>query len=291
MSASITADDGLLRELTGAFDLSAARKSETQGFQMVTKYERFLPDGTRRGSETYSLTLRCDPSQQGPDVFTCSDLKVQIDEGSPVTIPELRGWSYMFDPTLTGADNRGPLWGIPQDRFADLTDGLGKPLPFGTRYAAYTTFIDFHSINDVFTRPMPFGMGIQDLRAIGQRVVHPASFIEAPVSFLAEVNPGSTFRNGEVTLELKGLSLVGGSPCALVGYDAGDSKLKMLIEDTVTQGDSQYKGDIYIDLATRCVRKATLVECMVAETKTASSVSAEYTVRNIVITGGGEPGT
>jgi hypothetical protein len=285
MSASMTGDERLLNGLTGPFDLSAARKRETQSFRMETKYVRFLPDGTRRGSETYSLRIRYDPDPHGPDVFTCSDLTVQIDEGSPFTIPELSGWTYTFDPTLTGADDRGPLWGISQDRFANLTGSFGKPLPFSTRYAAYTTFIDFHSINDVFTRPMPFGKGIQDLREIGQRVVHPASFIEAPIRFLAEVKPGSTFRNGQVTLELKGLSLVDGASCALVGYDAGESTLNMLIDDTVTQGDSQYKGDIYIDLATRFVRKATLDEFMVAETTGTSSASAEYTVRHILITG------
>jgi len=154
----------------------------------------------------------------------------------------------------------------------------------------YVSFIDFHSINDIFTRPMKFGKGIQDLKEIGQRVIHPASFIEASVKFGSEVRSGSTFRNGEVSLELKGVSVVDGVPCALVAYDAGESKLKMVTrvsgdQESVTEGGDQYKGDIYVDLATRWVRKATLDEYLVQETKTQGSSSGigEHTVRHLLL--------
>lgn len=88
---------------------------------------------------------------------------------------------------------------------------------------------------------------------------------------------------------MKGLSIVDGALCALVAYDAGESKLKMITpvsidRESVTEGGSQYKGDIYIDLATRWVRKATL-EYQVAETCTQDSPSKinEYTVRHILL--------
>jgi hypothetical protein len=154
---------------------------------------------------------------------------------------------------------------------------------------AYITFIDFHSINDVFSRPMKFGAGIQDLREIGQRIVHPASFIEAPVKFGTEIKSGSSFRNGEVTLEFKGVSVVDGVACALVAYDAGESKLKMIVpvpddQESVTEGGDHYKGDMYVDLASRWVRKATLDEHLVAETRTPpGSNTSEHTVRHILI--------
>ena len=69
---------------------------------------------------------------------------------------------------------------------------------------------------------------IQDLKSIGDRIVHVASFMAAPVHFGTEVKAGSTFTNGEVSLELTGLSLVDGAPCAVIAYDAGESKLKMI---------------------------------------------------------------
>jgi hypothetical protein len=183
-----------------------------------------------------------------------------------------------------------PIWGIPQDKFSKLTDG-GKPLPFAIRYASYINFIDFHSINDIFTRPMKWAnKGIQDLKEVGKRIIHPTSFITAPVSFGTEVKPGSSFQNGEVTLELKGVSVVDGTPCALVGYDAGESKLKMITRDStgqesITEGGSQYEGDIYIDLATRWVRRATLDEYQVTETSTQGvpSKTSECTVRHILL--------
>jgi hypothetical protein len=259
---------------------------------METKYVRFGLNGRKLATETYVLKLQCVPKTSQPangDQYTCSELLLQTNDGSPISIPQLRNWTYTFEPTLVG-DERGPMWGISQDRFIDLTDDQGKALPFSVRYSAYVNFIDFHSFNDIFTRPMKFGKGIQDLKEIGQRIVHPASFIEASVKFGNEIRPGSTFQNGEVSLELKGVSVVDGVPCALVGYDAGDSKVRMVIPDSgnrksITEGVDQYKGDIYVDLATRQVRKATLDEYMVQETSTQGSPSKtdEYTVRHILL--------
>jgi len=259
---------------------------------METKYIHFGLNGSRLGTESYVLTLHCIPKTSPAgnfDEYTCLELQIQTIDGPPVTVPQLRNWTYIFNPTLSGADDRGPLWGISQEKFMNLADSQGKGLPFSIRYALYVSFIDFHSINDIFTRPMKFGKGIQDLKEIGQRIIHPASFIEASVKFGAEVKPGSTFRNGEVSLELKGVSFVDGVPCALVAYDAGESKVKMVItsgdQESVTEGGDQYKGDVYVDLATRWVRKATLDEYMVQETRVQGSPSGtnEYTVRHILL--------
>jgi hypothetical protein len=279
-------------DLRGPFDLSSDRKREAHSFRMETKYVHFGLNGRRLRTESYVLKLQCIPktAQTGnADQYTCLELQLQTNDGSPVTIPQLSNWTYTFDPTLIG-DERGPLWGIPQEEFIGLTDDHGKALPFSVRYAAYVNFIDFHSFNDIFARPMKFGKGIQDLKEIGQRIVHPASFIEASVKFGTEIKPGSSFQNGEVSLELKGVSIVDGAPCALVAYDAGDSKVKMVISDSsnqesVTEGVDQYKGDIYVDLPTRLVRKATLDEYLVQETSTqgAPSKTNEYTVRHIML--------
>ncbi len=281
----------LVEGLRGPFDLSSERKRETHNFRMDTKYVHFGMNGERLGTESYLLRIKYTPNARATgdaDQYTCSELQLQSNGGPHITISELSHWAYSFNLMLSGADERKPLWGIPQDKFSNLTDDAGKLLPFTLRYAIYDTFIDFHSINDAFGRPMKYGKGIQDLREIGQRVVHPASFVEATIRFGTEIKPGSTFRNGEVTLELKGVSIVDGSPCALIGYDAGESGLKMVIpvsndQDSFSAGGSQYKGDMYIDLATHWVRKATLDEYMVIETSTPDSTSKtyQYTVRHI----------
>ena len=254
---------------------------------METRYVHFGMKGDRERTESYLLSLQYSPktTQSGAvDKYTCSELRFQANDGPSVAIPELANFEYAFNPAM-----QAPVWGIPQERFFDLTDGR-RPLPFETRYALYVNFLDFHSFNDIFTRPMPFGNGIQNLKQIGQRAIHPASFIEAPVGFGSEVQTGSSFKNGEISLELKGVSMIDGAPCALVAYDAGESKLRMITQDSegkrsVTEGGSHYKGDLYVDLTTRWVRKATLDEYQVSQSSSAGDASRtdEYTVRHILL--------
>ena len=59
--------------------------------------------------------------------------------------------------------------------------------------------------------------------------------------------------------------------CAVIGFDSGESTFKMIMPmgpnmDIVTDGGSEYIGDISIDLETRWVRKITLDEFVVSET-------------------------
>ena len=61
---------------------------------------------------------------------------------------------------------------------------------------------------------------------------------------------------------MKGLSRVNGKECALVGYDSGQSSFKMM----QTTGSSHYFGDIYKDLASGSVQKATMTEIVISET-------------------------
>jgi hypothetical protein len=56
------------------------------------------------------------------------------------------------------------------------------------------------------------------------------------------VKPGSFFHNGEVTLELKGVSLVDGAACAMVGYDSGESTLEMVMATSSGQ-EIMMKGE------------------------------------------------
>jgi len=254
---------------------------------MRTDYVHFGLDGKRRKTETYFLNMEYLPKTSAAglvDQYTCSELRFQVNDNQPVAIPELTGLTYVFNMAL-----QSPVWGIPQEKFWNLTHGQ-NPLPFEIRYALYVNFLDFHSFNDVFTRPMPFGDGIQNLKAIGQRAVHPASFIQAPVGFGSEVQQGSFFKNGEISLELKGVSSIDNAPCALVTYDAGESTLRMITQGsdgkrTLTEGGSHYKGDLYVDLVTRSVRKATLDEYQISQSRPeeSTSITDEYTVRHILL--------
>ena len=278
--------DRLLAELTGTFDLAVDKPQGDHTFDIHSWYGHYSPTGVRLSSEDLTIRIRCGATADVP--VTCLEAKLSVNDAPAVAIAELTDWSYHFDSTITGADARGPLWGIPHDRFSALTDGQGNPLPFSLRYAAYTALIDFHSINDEFGRPSPFGPGLQDLTAIGQRVVHPASFVAAQMHFGTEVRPGSTFKNGQVTLDLVEMSIVGQAVCAVVEYDAGESTLKMIIDPgggqtSVIEGGSQYQGLMYLDLTSGWARRATLEEYMIAKVTTGdlAEPSIDYTTCHI----------
>jgi hypothetical protein len=282
-----------VQNLKGPFDLSSDRKLEPQYFRMETNYIHFGFNGNRINTETYILKLQYIPdalSGENESQYNCSEFVLKINNEPSFTIPALKNWTYVFNPTLSGTDNRGPLMGIPIDKFKNILDSHGNALPFDIRYAIYNNFIDFHGINDIFARPMKFGKGIQDLKGIGQKIVHLVAFSKAHINFGADTKSGSIFKNGEVTLGLKGVSVVSGVPCALIEYDSGECTFKMIMpfstdQEVVTEGGSQYKGEIYIDIATRWVRKSTLDEFLITETSIPNSntKSNGYTVRHVML--------
>jgi hypothetical protein len=282
----------LRRDLGGPFDLSIPRTPEVQHYHMQTQFIHIGFDGMRTGVETYLLRLSCIPaalSGKNLDEYTCREFGLQLGRDSMVTLPALRRFTYRFD-YMSGVIGKGPLFGIPQEPFEGLEDSRGNKLPPDIRYATYNNFVDFHALSDVFPRPLQYIKGIEQLKSIGDRIVHPGAFTEAPVSLDGVVRRGSTFRNGELALELKGISLVDGCPCALVNYDSGESALRMAFiqgdgDDLVTEGGSEYTGDLYIDLNSGWVRKVTLDEFVVTQTNTASKPDKVpgYTVRHILL--------
>jgi len=257
------------------FDLGAERSADTQYFHLVTKVIQYGLDGTRASTETFRMDLKCLPGRQTGtegDTFTCRRFTIRRGDGREVGIPALEGWTYVFRQTETGLDEKGQVLGIPHAKFEGLVDSDGAPLLPVTAYMVYNTFIDFHGFCYEFAAPTVSGNGIQDLKAIGQKIVHAAAFSEPPVNIGTNVAEGSYYRNGEVTLELKGLSVVDGAVCALVAFDSGEGSFKMLMEPMpdfkiATVGASHYYGDLYVDLATRWPRKVTLGELVISETQ------------------------
>lgn len=282
----------IIRDPDGPFNLAIDRKPETRYLHMQTQFVHIGFDGRRTGDETYLLPLSCVPAElsgESLDRYTCKEFGLRKNGGPIVSIPALELWEYRFDP-VSGGSGHGPVFGIPHDRFEALTDSQGNDLPPEIRYAVYNNFIDFHALNDVFPRPMKSGKGIQDLKFVGDRIVHAAAFTEAPVSLGTTIRQGSVFRNGEITLELKGIGIVDGAACALIGYDSGECTLKMIIRisdkaEAVTEGGSQYKGDLYLDLETGWVRKATLDEFVVTRTSGSGIPDTinSYTVRHLLL--------
>jgi hypothetical protein len=279
--------------LERAFDLGAERIPQVQFFRMETVFVHIGFDGRRAGSETYIVRLKCVPaglSGKAGDEYTCRDFRYRVNDGEAIPIPALSGWTYTFALGTESLDEKGQLFGIPHAKFENIADSRGRKLPVGIAYSVYNNFIDFHAFNDVFSRPSPGGRGIQDLTRIGQRIIHSAAFTEPPVNLGAGIKQGSVFRNGEVSLEFKGLSVVDGAVCALVGYDSGESTLRMIMplgpdKDMVTTGGSEYKGDLYIDLATRWARKVTMDEFVVTETSMPGPApkTDSYTVRHLLL--------
>jgi hypothetical protein len=274
LAAGGAAATGSVLEQT--FDLGADRSAEVQYFVMTSKLINYALDGTRLGTDTMRLRLKCVPatvSGREADQYTCTDFTIEFAGVPEVSLPALRNWTYHFGPGDTGIDGKGQVFGIDHSKFENLTDANGKPIAADKSYHVYNAFIDFHAFCNVFACPTPGGeKGVQDLKRIGDRIVHAAAFSEAPVSLGTNTAEGSTFKNGEVTLAFKGLSSVDGAACAIVAYDSGASSFKMLTKpmpnmEITTVGSSHYQGDLYIDLASRWPRKATMYELVVAETR------------------------
>lgn len=257
-----------------SYDLAKERAPQPQWYEMETKVTNFALDGKRLGVDSFKILLECLPKgSSGSDQveYKCKRYTVTKNGAIPYTIPALEGWSYVFDSKKQRGEQKGAVLGIEHAKFEKLVGSNGKPLSVDVSYFVYNTFIDFHAFCNVFAEPTLSGHGIQDLKQIGQKVVHVAAFSEPPVNLGSGVKEGSKFRNGEITLEFKGLTRAGNTPCALIGFDSGESSFTMIMQpmpsmEITTTGSSHYFGDIAIDLLTRWVRHVAMKEIVISET-------------------------
>ncbi len=261
---------------------------------MESKLITYALDGTLVGTEIFRLHLKCVPAKvagNDGDEYSCVRFTLQKGDALEAAIPALENWTYVFN--RAEINGKGEVLGIDHSKFENLEDSNGNTLSAGITYHVYNAFIDFHSFCNVFAERSPTGNGIQDLTKIGQRIVHSAAFSEPPVNLGSQVSEGSFFKNGEITLEFKGLSVVNDKLCALVGYDSGESSFKMKMNpvpdmEIKTVGHSHYKGDIYKSLETNWVQKATMIEFVVSEStlplppnKINSVVERNIIIRNV----------
>lgn len=275
------------------FDLAGKRSQEPQYYLMESVLLTYALDGTRVGSDIFRLRLKCVPAKvagKDGDEYTCVQFTLQQGDAAEASIPALKNWTYVFKE---GIDNKGQVFGIDHSKFENLIDINGNTLPPDKAYHVYNAFIDFHSFCNVFAESSGDGNGIQDLKEVGQKVVHSAAFSEPPVNLGSNIAEGSFFKNGKITLEFKGIGVVNSRYCALIEYDSGESSYKMIMKpapniEIQTVGSSHYKGDIYKDLATNWVQKVTMIEFVVSETtlpmppnKITSIVERNILIRNV----------
>ncbi len=276
------------------FNLAGEPAQEIQYFLMESSLFSYALDGKRVGTDIFRLHLKYVPvkiaGKEG-DEYTCVRFSIQQGNGPETTIPALKNWKYLFKEA--GMDEQGQVFGINHSKFENLVVSDGSAIPPDKSYHFYNAFIDFHSFCNVFAGREPEGKGIQDLTQIGQKIVHAAAFSEPPVNLGTNISEGSFFKNGEITLEFKGLSVVNGKRCALIGYDSGESFFKIIMNpmpnmEVQTTGSSHYKGDIYKDLTTNWVQKATMIEFVISETtlpmppnKINSVIERQIIIRNV----------
>ncbi|MGZ3940040.1 MAG: hypothetical protein ACXVLT_15735 [Flavisolibacter sp.] len=279
--------------LSQEFNLVPQHSKDTQYFEMESRLMNYALDGTRLGTDVYHLFLRCVPSVDASkgDQYTCLKFTAQINGAPEVTIPTLTNWQYLFSLTPDAKNEKGEVLGIDHAKFENIKDANGNAIPAGNTYHIYNAFIDFHSMY-VFCENSGAGNGIQNLKHLGDKVIHAAANSQAPVNLGSQVAEGSYFKNGEVTLLFKGMSLVNEKTCALIEYDSGESSFTMKMKpmpsmEVNTKGSSHYWGDIYKDIASGWFQKATLHEMVVSETnvpgmsKINSVIERNISIKNI----------
>ena len=258
------------RQLHGEVDLASPRSVEPRFYVMgISRTERNT-DGSLRARAGTRLFLAYEPpnGQGQAGSYVCRRFEITRGKGRPLEIRQLNDYRYSFQ---SGIDEKNQVFGIDLARFQGLTDEDGRALSVEENYWVYNTFIDFHSFMNTMCEPGLHKSGIQQLRRIGDRIVHSASHSSPPVHLNDRIQQGSTFTNGEITLRLEGLGLVHGNTCALVLIDSGDGSWKMHITPvpgtTVdVTGYSRYGGICAVNLQNRWPERFRGDEMVVSET-------------------------
>jgi hypothetical protein len=260
----ITGQELLLR----GYDLVWERSKETHYYVVQSELATHSSKGVLKSMDIYREYLKVEPGNRSAgeaDRFTCKEFSLKRGESPEVSIPSLEGFSYDVNKDLldaNGIDENGELYSVPEETFEGLEDDSGSKLPFEVGYQVYSAFYYYHSYTD-FAEPTSQGIGVQDLKRIGDRVIVEGSFAESPLP--GKLAKDSSFwKNGEIALSFNGLSVVDGKPCAILGLDSGVCHWSMPmsympIMNLKTVGVSNYQADIYLDLESKWVRKLNLV--------------------------------
>lgn len=259
-----------------SFALTGPRTPETRRFKMETKVVYIEADGTRGTPVVLRLELEASPvgeSEEQGHRYQCLGTTYQRGEEPEVGIPSLKGYAYVLRRNEDGSFHQdGKIFGLDHGRFQSLVDDHGNPMPPEMCFSLHNMFVDFHAFCDQFARSTASGKGgMQDLRRVGDRIVHEAAFSNPTEQLTGSTGQGSEFRNGEVTLRFVGLSLVDERPCAVVHFDSGDSSFNIAVNHSPelqlnSVGAAHYWGDLFLELESKWVRQCVMGEFTVSQT-------------------------
>lgn len=257
-----------------SFNLIPPHSLDTQYYSMESRLTKISPDGATAGTDVYRLYVRCVPADAASgksDEYTCLRFTFQQNDSAEKTIPSLSNWHYHVQLKHDSKSADEPLFGIDQSKFEHLVDETGKEVPVEIQFHIYNAFVDFYSMS-VFSEKTDSGKGIQDMKHVGDKIIHSASYSQPAEDLGSRIAKGSYFKNGEITLEFKGLGNVNHKSCAILGYDSGASSFVMIMKpmanmEVKTHGSSHYFGDIYKDLKGGWIQKASLHEFVVSQTQ------------------------
>ncbi|MFC1871887.1 hypothetical protein ACFLYF_05800 [Chloroflexota bacterium] len=257
--------------LSQEYDLIGERSAEPQYYHMERVIVFRADDGTRQSVERYNLRLMVEPDDQSAAEnakYTCAEVTMQKDDEPEVTIPALAGWSHDH-VRGTGIDEQGLLFGVPDTKFQGLTNSNGEVLEPIVAYQIKDVFVGFHSFTALAERNTE-DKGFQKLKRIGDKIVDESAGVETAIL------EGSTFKNGEVTVEFKGLSVADGATSAILHVDSGDGSFIMAFShegmEIKTVGGTHYWADIYLDLESKWVKKSEVTVVDMTKTTTGDQV-------------------
>ena len=261
-------NSGIPDLLKQEYDLVGERSMEPHYYIVQSELATHSSKGVLKSTDVYREHLKVEPGNRSAgdaDRLTCKKFSLKRGDVPEVTIPSLEGFSYNVNKDLldaNGIDENGELYSVPEETFEGLEDDSGAQLPFEVGYQVYSAFYYYHSYTD-YAEPTSQGVGIQDLKRIGDRVIVEGAFAESPLP--GKLAKDSSFwKNGEITLAFNGLSIVDGRPCAILGLDSGVCHWSMPmtympVMRLKTVGVSNYQADIYLDLESKWVRKLDMV--------------------------------
>jgi hypothetical protein len=254
--------------LNQEFNLVGERTLETHYYIVQSELATHSSKGILKSTDIYREFLQVEPGKRSAgeaDRFTCKKFLVKRGDGPELSIPSLEGFSYKVNKDLldaNGIDKNGELYSVPEETFEDLKDSSGAQLAFEGGYQVYSAFYYYHSYTD-YAEPSSQGIGIQDLKRIGDKVIVEGSYTQSPLP--GKLAKDSAFwMNGEIALGFNGLSIVDGEQCAVLGLDSGVCHWSMPmtympIMNLKTTGVSNYQAVIYLGLESNWVCRLDVV--------------------------------
>lgn len=256
-----------------SFQIPRERTDESLSYVIEVEMRFHTPRTEKVKQVRYQIELDCVPvigpaAEENLVEYTCRQFSVEKGTRPAVTIPDLDEWSYQFAWPSSNIAPDGSAFGLPMSKFLALKDSAEVPV---NGMMAYNAMTDYHVLCNVYAQPIEGG-GIQDLKAIGEKVRHATAGQITSLVGVPGMKEGSEFRHGDVALDLIGIGQVDQRNCAIVGFDSGENQNRMLMEPAPnfkieSSGYSRHRGELYIDLETGWVLKATMMEIVVNRTK------------------------